>query len=76
MTIELLEMPDGANSCTTHLGPIVFKNGTHAKYIDNQDFLEDTEKGFRERTKAIVDLTNVNAAVIAQEKLVAIQPTA
>ncbi len=53
------------------IGPIGFKNGTHAKYIESREFREDTEKGFRPCVKAIADLTNVNAAVVAQEKLVA-----
>ena len=71
MTVELMGMKEGANSCATHLGPIGFKNGTHAKYIESQEFREDNEKGFRPCVKAIADLTNVNAAVVAQEKLVA-----
>ncbi len=71
MTVELLGIKAGANSCSTHLGPIWFKNGTHAKYIQSREFKEDNEKGFRPWVKAIADLTNVNAAVVAQEKLVA-----
>jgi hypothetical protein len=59
----------GANSCTTHLGPQV-KNGTHAKYIQSREFREDNEKGFRQCVKAMADLTNFNAAELAQEKLV------
>ncbi len=70
MTVELLGIEAGANSCTTHLGPIGFKNGTHAKYIQSQEFREDNKKGFRLCVKAIADLTNVNTAVVAQEKLV------
>ena len=62
MTVELLGMKAGANSCSTHLGPIGFKNGTHAKYIQSREFREDNEKGFRPCVKAIADLTNVNAA--------------
>jgi hypothetical protein len=45
-------------------------SGTHAKYIDSREFREDNEKGFRPCIKAIADLTNINAAVVAQEKLV------
>jgi hypothetical protein len=47
MTVELLGMKAGANLCSTHLGPIRFKNGTHAKYIQSREFREDNEKGFR-----------------------------
>ena len=47
MTVELTGMKEGANSCATHLGPIGFKNGTHAKYIESREFREDNEKGFR-----------------------------
>ena len=71
MTVELLGIEAGANSCTTHLGPIGFRNGTHAKYIQSRGFREDNQKGFRPCVKAIADLTNVNAAVVEQEKLVA-----
>ncbi len=74
MTVDVMQIKEWANSCTTHLGPIGYKNGTHAKYIDSRDFREDNEKGFRPCIKAILaaiaDLTNINAAVVAQEKLV------
>ena len=59
MTVELMGMKEGANSCATHLGPIGFKNGTHAKYIESREFREDNEKGFRPCVKVIADLTNV-----------------
>ncbi len=48
MTVELLGIEAGANSCTTHLGPIGIKNGKHAKYIQSWDFRKDNEKGFRQ----------------------------
>jgi hypothetical protein len=72
MTVELLGIAAGANTCTPHLGPIGFKNGTHPKYIDSQDFRKDNEKGFRQCFKAIADLTvtNIDVVVFAQEKLV------
>jgi hypothetical protein len=44
--------------------------GTSTKYIDSREFREDNEQGFRPCIKAIADLTNMNAAVVAQEKLV------
>ena len=71
MTVELLGIEAGANLCTTHLGPIGFRNGTHAKCIQSRDFREDNEKGFRPCIKAMADLTNIKAVVVAQEKLVA-----
>ncbi len=71
MTVEFLGMKAGANSCSTNLGQIRFKNGTHAKYIQSLEFREDNKEGFRQCFKKIADLTNVNAAVVAQEKLVA-----
>jgi hypothetical protein len=65
MTAELLGMkavfnapwPDRVqewNTCQVH---------------QSREFREDNEKGFRPCVKAIADLTNVNAAVVAQEKL-------
>ncbi len=53
MTVELLGMKAGANSCSKHLGPIGFKNGTHAKYIQSREFREDNEKGFRPCVKTL-----------------------
>jgi hypothetical protein len=70
MTVDVLQIKEGANSCTTHLEPIGYKNGTHAKYIDSREFRDYNEKGFRPCIKSIADLTNINAAVVAQEQLV------
>ena len=53
-----------------HLGIIGFRNGTHAKYIADRAFREDNEDGFRPMIRKIADITNVNLAVIAQEKFV------
>ncbi len=69
LTIDVLRLPK-ANKCATHLGIIGFRNGTHAKYIADRAFREDTEEGFRPMIRKIADITNINLAVIAQDKFV------
>jgi hypothetical protein len=69
LTIDVLGLPK-ANKCATHLGIIGFRNGTHAKYIADIAFREDTEDGFWPMIRMIADITNINLAVIAQDKFV------
>ena len=69
LSINMVGLPK-ANKCSTHLGIIGFRNGTHAKYITDRAFREDNEDGFRPMICKIADITNVNLAVIAQEKFV------
>ena len=69
LTVNILGL-ERANTCTTHLGIIGFRNGTHAKYILNREFREDNEEGFRPMIRKIADLTNTQLVAIAQEKFV------
>ena len=69
LTIDVLGLPK-ANKCATHLGIIGFRNGTHAKYITDRAFREDILDGFRPMIRKIADITNINLAVIAQDKFV------
>jgi hypothetical protein len=46
------------------------RNSTHAKYIQDRAFHEDTDEGFRPMIRQIAELTNVNLVVIAQDKFV------
>ena len=56
LTIDVLGLPK-ANKCTTHLGIIGFRNGTHAKYIADRAFREDNEDRFRSMIRKIADIT-------------------
>jgi hypothetical protein len=69
LTIDVLRLPK-ANKCATHLGIIGFRNGTHAKYIADRAFRADTEEGFLPMISKIANITNINLAVIAQDKFV------
>ena len=59
-----------ANTCATHFGKIGELNGTHRKYIRNEEFLKDEEDGFKQCIKFISQQTNENFVSVLQDKFI------
>ncbi len=68
LTVTILGL-EQANTCSTHLGIIGYRNGTvctHTKYIQNREYQEDNKEGFRPMISKIADLTNTQLVVIGK----------